>query len=329
MKEIAAAEDLTIRSRRERWHIGLVLEIKGGADTAVLGIENKIDAGEQDEQVSRYQERIGDHFLTLTAAIVFLTPTGRDPRTANPNATVPVISLGYEAIRQVLLRVADQAQEKAEQTAWVLRSFAAHIEEEILGVNNARELVKSLWSEYPQAMRLAVKYRPRLQDVWKKLCDEIERDFPDDLYIRYSPESKVNLRWVKVTPRRWWDRGLTLTCMVQGDDERVKVRLLVPVGNPGTNLQLLQEWAEEVNDDGDTEFEVNPEFPSWTGDWGQVFVDFPEDGEVISEVWDRKAVEAAAHRVGSWIEMLRPTVEPFLRDDRAGILDEGSVQPGG
>jgi hypothetical protein len=67
---------------REFLHIDVVVCISCERGAAVIGIENKIDAGERPQQLRRYQEKLQRAYPDVAAVMVFLTPTGREPTTA-------------------------------------------------------------------------------------------------------------------------------------------------------------------------------------------------------------------------------------------------------
>jgi len=56
LRQIAEARCERVTVHREYYFIDVVLEITTAQDAAVIVIENKIDAGEQPQQIARYQE---------------------------------------------------------------------------------------------------------------------------------------------------------------------------------------------------------------------------------------------------------------------------------
>ena len=100
--------------QREFQFIDIVVQIATSHHTVVIGIENKIDAGEGNEQLGRYQNALERAFPTQTSVMVFLTPTGREPTTAISHGRVPAFSAGYdlivEAVEETLQRAAPNLQ---------------------------------------------------------------------------------------------------------------------------------------------------------------------------------------------------------------------------
>ncbi len=74
---------------RERLLIDVVVEVDSPVVNLVVGIENKIDAGEQPEQIARYQAALSRAYPGRAAIVAFLTPTGRRPTTARADGPVP------------------------------------------------------------------------------------------------------------------------------------------------------------------------------------------------------------------------------------------------
>ena len=64
---------------------------------ALIAIENKVDAGEGDEQILRYRKWL-DGFkhnkVNYTKKLVFLTPEGRDPKSGSPKDVDKLLSYG-------------------------------------------------------------------------------------------------------------------------------------------------------------------------------------------------------------------------------------------
>lgn len=89
---LAGADWKRVDVRRELFRIDVVVEVSSAQDTAVIGIENKIDAGEQHRQIARYQEALETASVNSTALMVFLTPNGREPTTAREGGPVPVVA---------------------------------------------------------------------------------------------------------------------------------------------------------------------------------------------------------------------------------------------
>ena len=74
--------------------------------TFALGIENKIDASEQPDQLRHYQAHLIRTFQRVPKAILYLTKYGDAPTTADESANCPVISISHGDISGVLTKIA-------------------------------------------------------------------------------------------------------------------------------------------------------------------------------------------------------------------------------
>jgi hypothetical protein len=107
-----------------------------------------------------------DTFPGQTAILLFLTPTGREQTTALLESAVPTVSVGYD----VLLDSIEETKSSADlgsSDRQALVMIADHIREDILGTETeeVKPLVRELWKAHGKALRLAMEYRPRLEDI--------------------------------------------------------------------------------------------------------------------------------------------------------------------
>ena len=84
--------------RRELFFVDIVIEITSADGAVVIGIENKINAVEGMGQIARYQEALRRAYLEGIAVVGFLTPTGREPITADDESPMPAVAFGYDLV---------------------------------------------------------------------------------------------------------------------------------------------------------------------------------------------------------------------------------------
>ena len=94
LDELASQNFVEVVVRRELLRIDVVIEIRSAATNAVIGIENKLYAGEQAAQLARYQDALQSAYPGRLSVLVFLTPFGRLPLTALQQSQVPCVTLG-------------------------------------------------------------------------------------------------------------------------------------------------------------------------------------------------------------------------------------------
>jgi len=90
----------------EHGRLDIVITLPGGM---VVAIENKVDAGEQEEQIARYQQWLVDQGPALRSShrLIFLTPDGRRPLKENPTTGIQVWCCSYEQIARWLSAIPD------------------------------------------------------------------------------------------------------------------------------------------------------------------------------------------------------------------------------
>jgi hypothetical protein len=111
--------------------------------------------------------------------------------------------------------------------ARVISEIAAHLDEDIMGINKLRQFVREIWKNHPKALRLILEHRPRLQDILETYQDRVRADLGQKLGFDVYP-SKGELREIKLWLDDWWERGFPFVFMlVASDDGRAKVRVLV------------------------------------------------------------------------------------------------------
>lgn len=323
--KIAAAPFRRVSVRRESMLIDVVVEVSGPAGRAAVGIENKIDAGEQPDQLSRYQATLALAYPDHAAAMLFLTPAGRAPTTAEASHRVPVVPIGYGWLAEALsgaLRATPPGGaggsmgSARERDARVLRELRDHVKEEILGEGEPgpKELVRELWRDHGRALGLAVRYRPRLSDFRDAYVAALENRFPDARFDFFR--RKGELVEVKMNLRSWDRAGFPFTFILHAwEGERPQVRALVWRDSYRKRAGQLSGWAREAN--ASLGPDAAPVFDGaftpvarWTY-WHRVFLeeDYPASAEVGDQSFDADTTREAVGAVIALVELLRPHVE--------------------
>ncbi|EZO89510.1 MULTISPECIES: PD-(D/E)XK nuclease family protein [Pseudomonadaceae] len=130
------------------------------AHQLVIGIENKVDAGEQEEQLARYQETLRILFPGFTQALVFLSPNGRAPKTANAQDSVPVYCMDYGQIAEIS-RECRRAPGLSASAAIFLDQFVNHIELHMTGSTRTQALCWELFRKNEAAYKEIVRQHDR------------------------------------------------------------------------------------------------------------------------------------------------------------------------
>lgn len=126
------------------------------AHQLVIGIENKLDAGEQEKQVARYQATLSERFPGFKQAMVFLSPNGRAPKTANTTDGVPVYCMDYGQIAEIC-RACTRAPGLSKNAAVFIDQFVNHIELHMTGSTRTQALCWELFSKNEAAYKEIVR----------------------------------------------------------------------------------------------------------------------------------------------------------------------------
>ncbi len=84
--------------------VDLILELNDndGNVIGVIGIENKLDSNEQEEQLSDYQKSIHESFPNIPTIMLYCTPDGRQSKTALKNfPACPYFRIDYSSFKNV------------------------------------------------------------------------------------------------------------------------------------------------------------------------------------------------------------------------------------
>lgn len=311
LRVISEAPWERVAVRRELFFIDVVVEITSAEGSAVIGIENKIDAGEQPQQISRYQKDLRRAYPDRTAVMIFLTPTGREPTTHHLDSEVPVVAVSYALILAVVKKALQRAP-IGSRDEHALAEVAAHLEEDILGNPEVRKLVRELWRTHGRALQLALEHRPRLNDIRETYIHLMEKRYGEDAYFYYYPEKRGDLREIKMGLSSFDDNGLPFTFMLRVDDEgRPNVRVLIWRDSYRSHARSLAAWAQRVNISAGTM--IDEGFTPLAGwrEWHRVFLeeDYPTGDMIDEQAFDEDTAEAAADAVSALVEQLRPYIE--------------------
>jgi hypothetical protein len=298
-----------LRVRREVFRIDVVIEIFSSVGDFVIGIENKIDADEQRDQVARYQESLDRAYPRHTAVVVFLSPTKRRPSTADATSRVPCVVLGYSAVIAAIQASLDQNTLESAEVR-VLQELERHLGEDILGDQQIRKVVRKLWKTHGRALELAIEHRPRMIDVKESYERRLRDRLGGDVDFWYYP-SRGELREIQLTLPSWESAGVPVTFMFYaGKGEPPHVRLLIYGKSYERRSRLLREWALNVNlVIGDCLDESFRPVSDWSV-WRRVFRedDYPADAVLNERGFDEETAKEAADRVFSLIELLEPHI---------------------
>lgn len=148
---LIASTNTSIRVFRELENIDLVVEYP--ESQLVFAIENKIWAEEQENQIKRYQQILESRYSGYRKALIYLTPSGKEPKTVNKDSMVPVYCMSYERIATALRHVATGANKSA---SFFINQFISHVERYMSGSSEIKDLCWQIYQKHEDAYLLIV-----------------------------------------------------------------------------------------------------------------------------------------------------------------------------
>jgi hypothetical protein len=214
--------DMSAASVQVEWHAIDILA-QDDVNRFVGVIENKIDAGEHDEQLARYRRDVELHFPGYRRLFAYLTPGGDAP---SDGSYVPV------AYREIVALIDDMLKRRGDQLASDVRRFLEHylemIRRHIVEDSEVQQLCRTIYEKHRKALDVLFEFRPdRLLDIRNILVDLIRQrpsldlDHSTKAYIRFVPQE------LDFLPRA--GEGWTLS----------KRLLLIQIDNYGDKASLL------------------------------------------------------------------------------------------
>lgn len=146
---------------REHRHIDLLIVSK--AAKVVIAVENKVDSGEHDNQLERYEKSVGGEYPDYYKVFVFLSPEGRSASDGN------WLSLDYEAVLDAV-RYCLKRSSLAPEAELLITQYASLLEREFMNRNKLMEICNRIYREHKQALDLIYEMR---EDSCKSTHDMI------------------------------------------------------------------------------------------------------------------------------------------------------------
>lgn len=283
----------------------------------VISIEVKVWAGEQHEQVKRYQNLLCQKYPDDKKVVVFLTPRGRPPESADKNNVhVPVLAMSWGCVSKI---IREMRSALGDENSFRMQ-FSQHLERNIL-MNETEEqrIVRELLSEGDNAETLdkIIKNMPSLRDYfaqWKRIVAEV-CGVEEDSFKEYIWPKRGIVKELKLVSREWLDAGLPFTVMLY-KYQNAGVRILLFCEDyyegPEQPKAEFKEFAKFANRSRGVVNEGFPKLTGWEG-WHSVLAKHEPNGEVgetlIDDIWSE-----------GWEDKARKRLREQLED--SGLLDQ-------
>lgn len=276
----------------------------------IIGIEVKVWAGEQPDQVKRYQDLLCQNYPGYKKVVVFLTPRGRPPETADKNNIhVPVLAMSWGCVSEI---IREMRSALGDENSFRMQ-FSQHLERNIL-MNETEEqrIVRELLSEGDNAETLdkIIKNMPSLRRYsaqWKRIVAEVcgvEEESLEE--VTYSQGGIV--KELKIWIPEWHKAGLPFTVMLY-KYQNAGVRILLLWSDYPNAEAELREFANRSNGI------VNEGFPKLTGweAWHSVLAKDGRKAEVegtlIDNIWSE-----------GWYDEAKNRLREQIGDSKSGLL---------
>jgi len=136
-----------VEVRRESNRIDLLIACRSPA--FVVAVENKVDSGEHDDQLSRYRDAVKAGFPGVPALLVYLTPEGDEASEAD------WVPYSYRDLHRVLSRVrASHAGSIGEDVRVFLDHYLNLIGTRFMDDRRIDELCRRIWKNHRLALQL-------------------------------------------------------------------------------------------------------------------------------------------------------------------------------
>ena len=199
-----------------------------------IAIEVKIWASEGPGQLRRYQDFLNEsHSNYKNKIVIFLTPWGNKPSTANECSDVPVVRMSWHNIVEIIDEVNDASEKVGEEYIY-RKQFSQHIKRNILMNTEEKRIVRDLLSDEKNATTIHKIFHnlPPLTDYfveWKeivaKVCEVGNNN--GKLIDSFYPTSRAAVRELKIEIEEWNDSNLPFTLMLYKFGNVVSIRMLL------------------------------------------------------------------------------------------------------
>ncbi len=131
----------------------------------VICIENKVDAKEYSNQLSRYRQTVSSAYPDTPAAHVFLTPDEVMP--SDPDDVEAFVTYGYARIcehLEVIIRLFSTAMSR--KVEGYIAEYSELLRREVMQNDEASDLARQIYQTHRQALDFILEHRPdRLREV--------------------------------------------------------------------------------------------------------------------------------------------------------------------
>lgn len=185
--------------KNRRIDILIKLIDKNGVPKGIVGIENKVESGEQNNQIRDYQKSIISNFPKIPKIILYLTPDGRKSKTSDESTECICYNISYNVILKICEHIIPNYNGQAKIFLEALKNHIMKLTGSQLIDDEASKLIKDLYKndEYRQAIKLIQQYSPNTKRVFDELFISLKKSkkLPfkiDNIKVHYFPTTSSN-----------------------------------------------------------------------------------------------------------------------------------------
>jgi hypothetical protein len=165
-----------------------------GKVLCVIGIENKVESGEQTDQIRDYQMALLKMFPEIPKALIYLTPDGRASKTADVNLGCHAVWASYESISRLCEALLQLDSENRSLFPSVLKIHIDKLRNQHVMNKDVQELIAALYKDplHRKVIKLISQYTPSTRGLFEAILKDLENsDFlPYDMNnasVEYYP----------------------------------------------------------------------------------------------------------------------------------------------
>jgi PD-(D/E)XK nuclease superfamily len=197
--DVANLEDAEVK--REYKNIDIL--VYSPNEKIVIAIENKVDSGEHDDQLNRYQSIISNDFPGFRTFFLYLTKEGDSPSSPDWH------SLSYELVSHCIDDICTQHAAKMSSD---VRSLMAHysnlIKRHIMNDSEIAQLCRKIYKQHRQALDLIYEHRP---DFQSEISDFLQQLIEEDQAYHLAKDDCTK-KTIRFAPKAWDDLAFQKTC---------------------------------------------------------------------------------------------------------------------
>jgi hypothetical protein len=160
--------------------IDILIRVRCGDTGVVIGVENKIDSPEGDNQLVRYAQGLSMRFPGNLVVLAFLTPTGKEAR-SRPTCTTNILS--YRKVAELIDEAVNRVSGPADKTGLTLAMhYSAALKDHIMLESNPEidAICRTLYDDHREAWRAIRRRLPSKRDeshayIGSRVAEHLEK----------------------------------------------------------------------------------------------------------------------------------------------------------